>query len=137
MTSVLLAISALLGIAILATDHNLWNYEPTHAYGLVVFVIIDIVAIGLAMLRSSRNILRLAGAWGFLFALIMVSDIYSGGATAIGLTPDQFASYLFGLSYYDNQHIAFLFPSLFVVDILAGIAGLFESRGIKDVPSPG
>jgi len=127
-TSVLLALSALLGLAILGTDNNLWTSEPSHAYGLILFVVIDIVGIGLIMWKGSRNLLMLGGAWGFVFALIMVSDIWSGAASALGWTPAQFATYLFGLGYYDSQHIAFLFPALFAVNLLVGIVGFLESR---------
>jgi len=136
-TSVLLVASALLGIAILSTDYNLWTYEPAHAYGLIAFVAIDLVAIGLVSWRGTRNVLRLAGAWGAIFALIMVSDIFSGGANAFGLSPEQFAIYLFGLGYYDSAHIALLFPALFVVNILAAIVGFWETRGMGTAASTG
>lgn len=127
-TSALLAVSALIGLTILGTDSNLWNYEPSHAYGLIAFVIIDIIGIGLIRWKGSRNLLRLGAAWGAIFALLQVSDVYSGGAAAIGLTPDQFASYLFGLGYPDNAHIAFLNPALLVVNILVAVVGFWESR---------
>src|SRR5271157_4779698 len=128
LTSVLLVLSTLLGLAILGTDHNLWSLEPSHAYGLIGFVAVDVIAIALVMWKGSRMTLLLGGIWGALFALIMVSDIYSGGATAFSTTPDQFAIYLFGLGYYDTYHIAFLFPALFVVNILVAIVGYWESR---------
>jgi hypothetical protein len=128
LTSVLLVLSALLGLAILGTDHNLWSLEPSHAYGLIGFVAIDVIAMALVMWKGSRMALLLGGIWGALFALIMVSDIYSGGATAFSTTTDQFAIYLFGLGYYDAYHIAFLFPALFVVNILVAIVGFWESR---------
>jgi hypothetical protein len=130
-TSALLGVSALLGLAMLGTDHNLWSYEPSHAYGLIAFVAIDVVGIILILWKGSRTMLRLGGAWGALFALIMVSDIFSGGAAAFGLDSSQFAVYLFGLGNYDNQHIAFLFPALFAVNILAAIVGFVESRATK------
>jgi hypothetical protein len=127
-TSALLGLSAVLGLAILGTDHNLWSFEPSHAYGLIAFVIIDLVGIALILWKGSRNMLRLGGAWGAVFTLIMVSDIFSGGASAFGLDSNEFAVYLFGLGYYDSQHIAFLFPALFVVNIFAAIVGFLESR---------
>ena len=137
-TSTLLAVSALLGVAILATDHNLWNYEPMHAYGLIGFVVIDVIGIGLIFWKDSRMILRLAALWGAVFALIQVSDIYSGGASAFGMTTSQFATYLFGLGGYDSSHIAFLNPALFVVNILAAVIGFWESRSaVTKTTSPG
>jgi len=127
-TSALLGISALLGLAILGTDHNLWNFEPSHAYALIAFVVIDVVGIILVMWKGTRNMLRLAGAWGAIFAIIMVSDIFSGAASLFGLDSYQFAQYLFGLAYPDNQHIAFLFPALVAVNVLAAVVGFVESR---------
>ena len=127
-TSGLLGLSAILGLTILGTDHNLWSLEPSHAYGLIAFVVIDLVAIGLIMWKGSRMMVRLGGVWGAVFAVIMVSDIYSGGALAFDTTPDKFAIYLFGLGYYDSDHIAALFPALFIVNILVAIVGLMESR---------
>ena len=127
-TSGLMAVSALLGLAILSTDHNLWTYEPSHAYGLIAFVIIDVVGIGLVLWKGSRMVLMLGGAWGAIFALLQVSDIYSGGAASIGLTPDQFAAYLFALAYPDSNHIAVLSPALLVVNILVAVVGFMESR---------
>jgi len=122
----------------LSTDYNLWTYEPAHAYALIGFVAIDVVAVALVAWKGTRNVIRLASAWGGLFALIMVSDIFSGGANVFGLSPEQFAIYLFGLGYYDSAHIAFLFPALFVVNILAGIVGFWESRGGRGTAtSPG
>ena len=121
----------------LSTDYNLWTYEPVHAYGLIVFVLIDVVAIGLVAWKGTPNLIRLAGAWGAVFALIMVSDIFSGGANVFGLSPEEFAIYLFGLGYYDSAHIAFLFPALFVVNILAAIVGFWETRGMGTAASTG
>jgi hypothetical protein len=126
-TSLLLVVSALLGTTIILTDRNLWQYQPSHAYGLIAFIIIDLGAAGLVLAKGSRRTIVVAGAWGGLQALIMMSDIITG-PTSINLPPDQFAIYLFGLGYYDNMHIAFLFPLLFVVNIIVLLSALLGRR---------
>ena len=132
-TVLFLLISALLGIAILATDQNLSQYQPTHVYGLIAFVIVDIVLAGLVLVRGTRSFLQISGIWGLLQALIMLSDIFwpSPFGSAFAISQADFARYLFGLAFYDTKHIAYLFPSLFVVLILVLVVGMWESRGAK------
>jgi hypothetical protein len=81
--------------------------------------------------KGSRRTILLAGAWGGVQALIMLSDIMTG-PTSLSLPPDQFAIYLFGLGYYDSNHIAFLFPLLFVVNIIVPVSALFGRRQSLD-----
>ena len=126
---VLLVLSALLGLAIAGTDSNLWTYEPTHAYGLIAFVIVDLVAIGLLMMRGGKNIYRLVALWGILQALVMLSDIATG-PSSFGMTQQNFAIYLLGLGFYDSHHIAFLFPALLAVNIVLAIWAFLGSRKI-------
>ena len=123
-TAVLLLLSAVLGISILATDQNLWQDQPSHAYSLIVFVVIDLGLAGLTAGKGGKSMLRAAGAWGGVQALIMLGDIFwPMPFGSIPLTQSDFATYLFGLGFYDNKHIAFLFPTLFVVLlVLAGVA---------------
>ena len=126
-TSVFLGLSALLGIAVLATDQNLWTYEPSHAYGLIGFVVVDVVVLGLVVVRAGKMTLRVAGVWGILQALIMLSDITTG-PQALGMSQSDFARYLFGLAFYDTKHIAYLFPALFAVNVVLLIVAFLASR---------
>ena len=126
-TAALLAISALLGLAMLATDRNLWTYAPTHAYGLIGFVLVDLAALALVALRGRKMVFGLAAVWGALQALIMLSDIATG-AQSFGMAPADFARYLFGLGFYDSNHIAFLFPALFAVNVILAFVAFFASR---------
>src|SRR5215471_18850441 len=129
-TAVLLLISAILGVTILATDHNLWQFQPTHAYGLIIFVAIDISLAGAAIMRGTKSALTAAAAWGALQALIMLSDIFTPTPfdSVQTLSMTDFAKYLFGLGFYDNNHIPFLFPALFVVQLVLVVVALRESR---------
>src|SRR5712692_10041708 len=99
--SITLLASIVFGTWILATDMWLWNAAPTHAYGLIVFVIFD-----LALLAANWNRTRLAGLGALLVATsqfaAMLSDITSGmpsGVTSVGfrnylLTDTAFSSLL-------------------------------------------
>src|SRR5437870_7082120 len=51
--SAALGTSALVGIQILATDYWLWSAAPTHAYGLMAFVALDLALI-LGVWRVTR-----------------------------------------------------------------------------------
>lgn len=131
-TILLLLVSAILGVAILATDQNLWQYQPSHAYGLAAFVVVDLLLAGMVLMRGTRSSLKISGLWGLLQALIMVGDIFwpsPFGSFAVSQT--DFAKYLFGLGLYDSQHIAYLFPALFVVEILVLVVALWEGRKAK------
>jgi O-antigen ligase len=129
LTKAFLLVAFLLQLAILATDKNIWRDAPTHAYGLAVFAIIDLALFGFLFMRTNRQTFLLVSAWGLIQALVMLADIFNGPST-YG-TPTQFATYLFGLGYYDSNHIAFLFPALFVVTILLALSALIESRSQK------
>ena len=125
-TILLLLISALLGIVILATDKNIWKDAPLHAYGLVAFVVVDLVLLGLVMMRPTKQTLRIVLGWGLLQIVIMLANIFNGPST-YG-SPSDFATYLFGLGYYDSNHIAYLFPALFVVRIVLAAISYMDSK---------
>ena len=84
--SITLLASIVFGTWILATDMWLWNAAPTHAYGLIVFVLFD-----LALLAANWNRARLATLGALLVATIqfvaMLSDTTAGmpsGVTSVG-----------------------------------------------------
>ncbi len=132
LTAVLLLATAILGVAILATDQNVWQYQPSHAYALAAFIVVDLLLEGMVLMRGTRSSLRIAGLWGLLQALIMVGDIFwpsPFGSFAVSQT--DFAMYLFGLGLYDNKHIAYLFPTLFVLEILVLVVAFWEMRKAK------
>ena len=125
-TKVLLIVSFVLELAILATDKNIWKDSPPHAYGLVVFAVIDLALLGYLFMRTGKMTLRLVAVWGLIQVVVMIADIFNGPST-YGTSSD-FATYLFGLGYYDSNHIAFLFPTLFVVRIVLATVAFLESR---------
>ena len=83
----------LLGILILVLDQILWSTAPSHAYGLIVFVIVDFAAAGFVLGRPSRMALTIAAAWSSLRILIQLGDVFLGPTLGIGYA--DFANYLF------------------------------------------
>lgn len=90
----LLALTGILGIIILSVDRILWqSLSGQHAYGLIVFVIIDFVVAAFVLAKASKLAFTVAAGWSGLRIIIQFADIYFG--PAIGLTYSRFADYLF------------------------------------------
>lgn len=92
-----LAASALVGIEILSTDPWLWSAAPTHAYGLLVFIILDAM-----LILGAWRAIRLA-VFGALFTasiqlLAMLGDIIAGQPA--GTPGAAFRSYLLADTAY-------------------------------------
>lgn len=93
--------SGLVGIQILVTDDWLWYSAPTHAYGLVGFVAIDIFLIAW-MWRKTRLAIVGAMATGAVQLIGMLGDLAVGQPEA---TPSSaFKSYLLA----DNAFLTLL-----------------------------
>src|SRR3989442_1730593 len=79
--SAALGASAMVGIQILATDYWLWSASPTHAYGLMAFVALD-----LALIVGVWRLTRLALFGALLTATVqlmaMLGDIIAGNRLA-------------------------------------------------------
>src|SRR5437667_12326508 len=95
--SAALGTSALVGIQILATDYWLWSAAPTHAYGLMAFVALD-----LALILGVWRVTRLAMIGPLLAAtfqfVAMIGDLI-GGEPA-GLPAAVFRNYLLAYTAY-------------------------------------
>jgi cytochrome b6-f complex iron-sulfur subunit len=92
------------GVFLLGTDRSLWLLAVSHAYGLVVISIIDLV-LGISLLVSgSNNLLVPSGGWAFLTILLQIGDIAT--APQYKMTVEYFARYLFGLWAFDGLLIA-------------------------------
>jgi hypothetical protein len=88
----LLALTAILGIVILAADQVLPSV-PAHYYALVVFVIIDFAIAGLVLAKPSKMSFTLAAGWSALRILLQFADVTQG--PGLGMTYNEFADYLF------------------------------------------
>jgi hypothetical protein len=95
--SIILGISAVFGVVILKTDGYLWAAAPSHAYGLIVFVILD-VALAVALWRIPRLAIVGAALLGFVQLAAMVGDIFVG--QPYGLSTKLWEEYLLGDTYF-------------------------------------
>jgi hypothetical protein len=121
--SAMLVGSAIVGAAILKTDGYLWAAAPSHAYGLVAFVALDL---GLAVLTWKRVRLSLLGTallGGVQFAAMMM-DVFVG--QPVGLPSGAWEQYLLGDTYF----VALLAIQLAVV--AGGLLGLATYRRLVD-----
>src|SRR5436853_1498005 len=75
--SVALGASALVGIQIMATDFWLWSAAPTHAYGLIAFVALDLALI-LGVWRATRPAIFGALLTATFQLVAMLGDIIGG-----------------------------------------------------------
>jgi len=107
-------LSAFAGVYLLATDASLWLLAVSHAVGLVVIVVIDVV-IGTLNLRSRKKIYLPSLAAAFLGFLLQLGDVLT--APQYNMTVQYFAGYLFGLWAFDLL-LALQFAIIFV-----GVAG--------------
>src|SRR2546427_13232294 len=90
-----LGTSALVGIQILATDYWLWSAAPTHAYGLMALVALD-----LALILGVWRVTRLAMIGPLLTATFQFVAMlgYINGREPAGRPPSCFSNFLLAYS---------------------------------------
>jgi len=91
--------SAVVGIEILLTDTDLWEAAPSHAYGLIGFIVIDIIILGL-LLGKRNTAFRISMIWGVLQFALMLGDIITAQPSGFD-TYGEFMDYLFSLWNFD------------------------------------
>lgn len=90
--------SAAAGVFLLATDGSLWILAVSHAVGLVIIVILDVL-IGAMNLNGSKRVYLASLAAAVLGIVLQLGDIVT--APQYNMTASYFASYLFGLPAFD------------------------------------
>lgn len=110
--SLALVASGLVGAQILASDTWLWSAAPSHAYGLVGFVAIDLVLAG-ALLWRARSATIAAATIGLFQLGAMLADAATG--QPVGVAPSAFKSYLLNNASY----VWLLYIQLAIVAIAA------------------
>jgi hypothetical protein len=92
-----LLISGVVGTRIVSTDGWLWAAAPTHAYGLIAFVAMDLALIA-AVWRGTRF-----AAWGVVGLALVQFLAMSGdlaGYAPLGASAEVFRNYLLNNSYF-------------------------------------
>lgn len=116
----LLLVTVVISAYILAVDNILWTYNPSHAYGLVLFMVVDLLLIGI-VLRRPRLASYLTMVWGGLQFVVMIGD----AATGLGLGADM--GYSFRYLFLGEGNPSGLATSLLlVVYVVIGLISLFE-----------
>ena len=95
--SLALVASGLMGSQILDNDTWLWSVAPSHAYGLVGFVAIDLV-LAAALLWRTRSATIAAATIGIVQLGAMLADAATG--QPVGVAPGVFKSYLLNNASY-------------------------------------
>lgn len=91
--------SALIGIEIVLTDTDLWEAVPSHAYGLIGFVIVDFIIAGLLFVKRGVAF-RFAMFWSIIQFALMLGDIATAQASGFN-SYVEFMNYLFSLWNFD------------------------------------
>jgi hypothetical protein len=124
-TSGALSASAAMGVVILLTDGYLWAAAPSHAYGLVAFVIIDL-GLAAAIWRATRPAMLGAALLGLVQFTAMTGDVFAGQPA--GLSLSLWEKYLLGDIYF----VGLLLLQLVVVDM--AFLGLVYRRSADSAP---
>ena len=108
--TITLLVSAAVGAQILLTDSDLWEAAQSHAYGLIGFVVLDLLVAALTLARPRLGSLS-AMAWALVKFFIMLGDILT--ARSVGFEDyAQFMNYLFSLWNFDTLLILQLLVAL-------------------------
>jgi hypothetical protein len=130
----LLLLSAALGLVILRVDWVLWFYASPHAYGLLFFVLMDILLAALVFAKP-RSASLLAGTWGTIQLLLMTGNIFFGAAFGVDCEGMEFRQedlrdYLVGAVEDAPSDYGFYSISPYSYLLLLGIQGIIASTGL-------
>jgi Rieske Fe-S protein len=118
-------LSAAAGVYLLATDGSLWILAVSHAVGLVIIVILDVL-LGAMNLMASKRVYLTSLAAAFLGIALQLGDIVTAPQYKMSIA--HFASYLFGLPAFDI--LLSLQGAVLVIGILGrGNVQFLASRG--------
>ena len=95
--SAVLVVSAIVGAIILKTDAYLWAAAPSHAYGLMVFVAVDL-GLAVAVWRVTKLAILGTALMGVVQFAAMAGDVFMGGPA--GLPQRAWQQYLLGDTYF-------------------------------------
>lgn len=138
-----LVLSLLLSGLILAYDGLLWADNPKtgHAYALIGFGVIDLVLLVLVVGMPKVG-LQSSFVWGLVQLVLMLANPLTAGA--IGLSPGEFANYLFGLKPYSGSPkiscpylcppFAYSYDALMLLQLLLAITAYVGWKKARPVP---
>lgn len=121
---VLLALTTVISVYILAVDNILWMDNPInfHAYGLVVFVVVNLILIALNLSKPKTGA-TLVLVWGIVQVLALIGDVATG--LGLGFTAQESVAYLF-LGQGNPSGLAV--DALLVLYLVLAIVGMWARR---------
>lgn len=116
-----LVVSAIVGAIILKTDAYLWAAAPSHAYGLIVFVAVDL-GLAVAVWRVTKLAILGSALLGALQFVAMAGDVFTG--RPVGMLQSAWQQYILGDTYF----VALLGIQLVVVGV--AVLGIMHQRAM-------
>ena len=100
------------GLLLLFTDVELWDVGISHAYVLIIFIIIDL-GILTKIVINPKNLNQICIIWGLIKIILLFGDILT--AKNFGLTYYEFAVYLFNIWLFNGLIISQVIIILLII----------------------
>ena len=100
------------GLLLLFTDVELWDVGVSHAYVLIIFIVIDLGILTKIVIRP-KNLDQICLIWGLIKIILLFGDIVT--AKNFGLTYYEFAVYLFNIWSFNGLIISQLIIILLII----------------------
>ena len=100
------------GVLLLFTDVELWDVGVSHAYVLIIFIIID-VGVLTKIIINAKNLNQICIIWGLIKVILLFGDILT--AKNFGLTYYEFAVYLFNIWLFNGLIISQVMVILLII----------------------
>ncbi|MCS6769038.1 MAG: hypothetical protein NZ570_01190 [Candidatus Caldarchaeum sp.] len=132
----LLILSIAVGVLMLLFDGLLWFDNPKngHAYSLVVFTLIQLFLLA-GVFAGRAGATKAVASWAAAYLAMLLLNPLTG--PAIGISPTEFAMYLFGLtpvSSFDGVSCPFLCPPFAVsYTVLVVLQAILLYVGVRAV----
>ena len=104
--------SILCGLLLLFTDVELWDVGISHAYVLIIFIIIDLGVLT-KIIINPKNLNQICIIWGLIKVILLFGDILT--AKNFGLTYYEFAVYLFNIWLFNGLIISQIIIILLII----------------------
>jgi len=131
-----LGASTAISVAILAVDNVLWEYAPSHAYGLVGLTSLDSISVVSLLFLKSRRLLLLAALLGATSLVILLANLFVGAQFGVmGFSQQDLTEYFLG---YTTTHkgsviaptFGFYKISRYTYEILLAIQPFIAATGL-------
>jgi hypothetical protein len=109
---IIYSFSIFCGLLLLFTDVELWDVGISHAYVLIIFIIIEL-GILTKIVINPKNLNQICIIWGLIKVILLFGDILT--AKNFGLTYYEFAVYLFNIWLFNGLIISQVMVILLII----------------------